>query len=75
MKFKNILQILISYRLSLIKIIFFELLYLAKGNKGNKFTFSKNDIMTDNTLKNIQCIETYNTSDKKGYSIYYVNKK
>ena len=31
------------------KIIFFELLYLVKGNKGNKFTFSKNDMMTDNT--------------------------
>ena len=49
MKFKNILELLINYRLSLIKIIFFELLYLVKGNKGNKFTFSKNDTMTDNT--------------------------
>ena len=37
-----------SYRFSLIKIIFFELIYLIKGNKGNMFTFSKNNIMTDN---------------------------
>ena len=51
MQFKNILQILISYRLSLIKIFFFELLYLVKGNKRNKFIFSKNDVMTDNTPK------------------------
>ena len=41
MIFKNLLRILKSYRFSLIKIIFFELIYLIKGNKGNKFTFSK----------------------------------
>ena len=48
MIFKNLLRILESYGFSLIKIIFFELIYLFKGNKGNKFTFSKNNIMTDN---------------------------
>ena len=48
MIFKNILRILISYRFSLIKIIFFELLYLIKGYKGNSFNFSSNDVMTDN---------------------------
>ena len=48
MVFKNLLRILENYRFSLVKIIFFELIYLIKGNKGNKFTFSKNNIMTDN---------------------------
>ena len=48
MIFKNLLRILESYRLSLMKIIFFELIYLIKGYRGNKFTFSKNNIMTDN---------------------------
>ena len=48
MIFKNILRILKSYRLSLFKIIFFELFFLIRGYKGNKFNFSKNDLMTDN---------------------------
>ena len=48
MIFKNLLRILESYRFLLIKIIFFELIYLIKGYKGNNFTFSKNNIMTDN---------------------------
>jgi hypothetical protein len=45
---KNILRILVSYRLSLINIIFFELIYLIKGYRGNKFNLSNNQIMTDN---------------------------
>ena len=48
MIFKNLLRILESYRFLLIKIIFFELIYLIKGRKGNKFSFSTNNIMTDN---------------------------
>ena len=48
MIFKNLLRIVESYRFSLVKIIFFELIYLIKGYKGNNFTFSKNNIMTDN---------------------------
>ena len=48
MIFKNLLRILQSYRFLLIKIIFFELIYLIKGRKGNKFSFSTNNIMTDN---------------------------
>tara|TARA_B100000029_G_scaffold357401_1_gene350193 strand:- start:1583 stop:2203 length:621 start_codon:yes stop_codon:yes gene_type:complete len=48
MIFKNLLRILESYRLSLVKIIFFELLYLIKGYKGNGFAFSENNIMADN---------------------------
>ncbi len=48
MIFKNIFRIIRSYRFSLIKIIFFEFIYLIKGYKGNSFNFSPNDIMTDN---------------------------
>ena len=44
---KIFLRTLISYRFSLVKIIFFELFFLLKGNKGNRFTISKNEIMTD----------------------------
>ena len=44
MLFKSLLRILKSYRFSLIKIIFFELIYLIKGFKGNRFTFSKNEL-------------------------------
>ena len=47
MIFKSLLSILKSYGFALIKIIFFELIYLIKGNKGNVFTFSKHNIMTD----------------------------
>ena len=48
MIFKNILRIVTSYRFSLIKIIFFEFIYLIKCYKGNSFNFSSNNIMTDN---------------------------
>ena len=51
MLFNNILRILKSYRFSLIKIIFFELIYLIKGYKGykgNNITFSNNNLMTNN---------------------------
>ena len=48
MLFNTILRILKSYRFSLIKIIFFELIYLIKGYKGNNITFSKNNLMTNN---------------------------
>jgi len=47
MLFKNLLRILKNYRFSLVKIIFFELVYLIRGFKGNKFAFSKNN-MADN---------------------------
>ena len=45
---KNILRILKSYKFALIKIIFFELMYLIRGYKGNKVSFSNNSIMADN---------------------------
>jgi len=45
---KNLLRILGTYRISLIKIIYYELIYLIKGYKGNKFTFLKDNLMSDN---------------------------
>ena len=45
---KNLFRIVSVYKFSLITIIFFELIYLIKGYKGNRFNFSNNDSMTDN---------------------------
>ena len=45
---KNLFRIINVYKFSLITIIFFELIYLIKGYKGNRFNFSNNDSMTDN---------------------------
>ena len=48
MLFKNIIRIIISYKFSLLPLIFFETIYLLKGFKGNKINFSKNKMMSDN---------------------------
>ena len=45
---KNLFSIIKNYNFFLIIVIFFELLYLIKGSKGNRFNFSDNDLMTDN---------------------------
>ena len=45
---KNLFTIINNYKLSLITIIFFEILYLIKGYKGNRFNFSENEYMTNN---------------------------
>ena len=45
---KNLFRIIAAYKFSLIKIIFFEVVYLIRGYKGNKFSFSSNDMMSDN---------------------------
>ena len=45
---KNTLRIIRDYKFSLVKIIFFELLYFIKGYSGFKFNFSNNSTMTDN---------------------------
>jgi|TARA_B100001964_G_C14234284_1_gene601636 SAM-dependent methyltransferase len=47
MLLKNLFRTLAEYKLNLITIVFFELLYLIKGYKGNKFNFNKNDLMAD----------------------------
>jgi len=44
MVLKNLLRIIISYKLHLIPIIFFEFLYLIKGYKGTRIDFMSNDI-------------------------------
>ena len=48
MLLKNFIRIITSYKFSIIMIIFFELIYLFKGYRGNKFNFSENDLMADN---------------------------
>ena len=48
MVLKNLFRIISDYKFSLIAVIFFELLYLIKGYKGNRFDFSTNEWMTDN---------------------------
>ena len=45
---KNLFSIIKNYNFFLIIVIFFELLYLIKGSKGNRFNFSDNDSMADN---------------------------
>ena len=45
---RNFIRIIKSYKFSIITIIFFELIYLLRGYRGNKFNFSNNDLMTDN---------------------------
>ena len=41
---KNLFRIISSYKFSLITIVFFELLYLIKGYKGNRFDFILNNM-------------------------------
>ena len=47
MLIKNLLRIVESYKFSLITIVFYEIIYLLKGFKGNKFHFSENNKMSD----------------------------
>ena len=44
MVLKNLFRIISDYKFSLITIVFFELLYLIKGYKGNRFDFMSNNI-------------------------------
>ena len=48
MLLKNFIRIIKNYKFFIITIIFFELIYLFRGYRGNKFNFSDNDLMTDN---------------------------
>ncbi len=45
---RNLIRIIKSYKFSIFTVIFFELVYLLKGYRGNRFNFSSNDLMTDN---------------------------
>ena len=48
MLFKNIVRIITGHKLSLLQLIFFEIIYIFKGFKGNRISFSKNSKMSDN---------------------------
>ena len=61
MLIKNLLRIVKSYKFSLITIIFYEIIYLLKGFKGNKFHFSENNKMSDD----IPCPYYFLTKIKK----------
>ena len=56
---KNILRIIKDYNITLVKIIFFELIYFIKGYKGFKFDFSNNNKMCDPSFTHI--VEFYYT--------------
>ena len=45
---KNTLRIIRDYNITLVKIFFFEFIYLVKDYKGFKFNFSTNNTMTNN---------------------------
>jgi hypothetical protein len=47
MLIKNLLRIVKSYKFSLITIVFYEIIYLLKNFKGNKFHFSESSKMSD----------------------------
>ena len=61
MLIKNLLRIVKSYKFSLITIVFYEIIYLLKGFKGNKFHFSENNKMSDD----IPCPYYFLTKIKK----------
>ena len=48
MVIKNIIRIIKVYKFSLIKVVFYELLYLIKGYKGNNFKLLNHNLMNDN---------------------------
>ena len=48
MLLKNFLEIFSNYKSHIIKIIFYEIIYIIMGHKGNQFDFSKNMKMTAN---------------------------
>ena len=49
MLFKNIIRIITSYKFSLLQLIFFEIIFIFRGYKGNRINFSKDNEMDDNT--------------------------
>ena len=61
MLIKNLSRILKDYKFSLIPIVFYEIFYLLKGSKGNKFHFSNNNKMSDD----IPCPYYFLTKIKK----------
>ena len=48
MLLRNLLRIVHSYKFSIFVIIFFEILYILKGYKGNNFKITTDKKMSDN---------------------------
>ncbi len=48
MLLRNLFRIIQSYKFSIFVIIFFEILYILKGYKGNNFKLTTNEKMSDN---------------------------
>ena len=84
---KNLFRIIGDYKFSTIIVLFFELLYLIKDYKGNRFNFSNNDLMTDNipcpyyllfkikkNLKNNNFLQFLDLGCGSGRVIDFVNK-
>jgi len=79
---KNLFRIISSYKFSLITIVFFELLYLIKGYKGNRFDFILNNIpcpyyflfKINKTLKNTNFYRFLDLGCGSGRVINFFNK-
>jgi len=85
---KKLIRIIIDYKFSLLPIVLFELIYLTKGYKGNKFIFSPSKFMHDNipcpyyflskikkVLKNNGFNKLIDLGSGSGRSIYFFNQK
>ena len=79
---KNLFRIISSYKFSLITIVFFEILYLIKGYKGNRFDFILNNIpcpyyflfKINKTLKNTNFYRFLDLGCGSGRVINFFNK-
>ena len=84
----NLIRIIKNYKFSIFTTMFFELVYLFKGYKGNRFNFSNNDLMADNlpcpyyflfkikkALKNQNFYNFLDLGCGSGRVIYFFNKK
>ena len=88
MLLKNLLVILSNYKLHILKIIYFEIIYIIMGYKGNHFDVSKNSKMTANIpcpyyflsriekkLKNNNFNVFIDLGCGSGRTIYFFNRK
>ena len=88
MVIKYFLELLKSYKFSIIKVIIFELFYILRGYKGNSFSVTKNIKINNNIPCPYFLLHKINNFIKKrniksfidlgcgsGRSIYFFNKK
>ena len=84
---KNLLRIFVSYKLVIFKTIFFEIIYVVLGYKGNNMTQTKNRLMANNIpcpyfflIKIIKVLKKYKFKKfvdlgcGSGRVIYFMNK-